>query len=74
MDQDKKHTYLGDGLYALDQGFQFELTPTPGGDGQQSVYLDDHVFKAFLDFAAHSRGLKITISRTEPGKEFSNET
>jgi hypothetical protein len=44
-----KETYLGDGLYASFDGWQFKLrAPRDGGDHE--VYLDDVVLAAFEAF------------------------
>lgn len=58
-------TYLGDGLYAHDEGFQIGLT-TPQGN---EVYLDDQTLTAFLAFVAKVKKVKIEIKRTTPDQE-----
>lgn len=63
MSEENK-TYLGDGLYAFDEGFQIGLTAGTGYK-TQVVYLDDYVLEAFLQFVAQSRGLKITVDKVE---------
>lgn len=52
-------TYLGDGLYAQDSGFQFRLS-TPEG---HEVYLDAQVLQTFLEFIERSRSVKITVTK-----------
>lgn len=44
-----EETYLGDGLYASFDGYQFKLrAPRDGGDSE--VYLEPPVLKAFQDY------------------------
>jgi hypothetical protein len=47
--------YLGDGLYASFDGWQFRLR-APRDDGDHVVYLDGQVFASFVDYARHVRG------------------
>jgi hypothetical protein len=42
-------TYLGDGLYASHDGWQFKLR-APNHDGDHVVYLEPSVVAAFLDY------------------------
>lgn len=57
-----KETYLGDGLYASDEGYQFKLrAPRMGGDHE--VYLDGNVLESFLEFVGKARGLKISVEK-----------
>ncbi len=44
-----KETYLGDGLYASFDGYQFKLR-TPRDDGDHEVYLEDATLAAFLEY------------------------
>jgi hypothetical protein len=46
-----KETYLGDGLYASFDGWQFKLR-APREDGDHVVYLDPDVYRSFERFAA----------------------
>lgn len=55
-----KEEYLGDGLYAHDDGWLFWLR-APRGDGNHLVALEDSTFDAFLRFVERSRGVKITV-------------
>jgi hypothetical protein len=60
-----KETYLGDGLYARDDGFMFWLrAPRPEGDHE--VALEGPVLSEFIRFVEKSRGLKITVDRADP--------
>lgn len=43
--------YLGDGLYASFDGWQFRLR-APRDTGDHEVYMDDSVFKAFIEFVS----------------------
>ncbi len=46
-----EETYLGDGLYASFDGYQFKLrAPRDGGDSE--VYLEPPVLQAFNDYVA----------------------
>lgn len=54
-------TYLGDGLYAVDHGFQIELYTGNENAKENSVYLDGPTLAGFLSFIEISRGVKITI-------------
>lgn len=58
----KKEAYLGDGLYASDNGFQLWLR-APRMDGDHEVALEDDVLSEFFRFIEKSRGVKITIEK-----------
>jgi hypothetical protein len=45
----EKEIYLGDGLYASFDGYQFCLR-TPRGDGDHKVYLDVPTLNTFIEF------------------------
>lgn len=58
----QKETYLGDGLYASDNGFMMTLrAPRLGGD--HWVGLESEVISALITFIEQSRGVKITVGR-----------
>ena len=61
----KKTVYLGDGLYAEDDGYQFRLY-TEGFGGGMEVFLEDQVFRNFLKFAGHARGIVIATHALPP--------
>lgn len=65
-----KETYLGDGLYVADSGFEVTLrAPREGGD--HYVVLDPYVLDAFIEFLERSRNLKFEITKLpkeEPSK------
>jgi len=64
----RKKIYLGDGLYAHFDGFQFWLTaPREGGDHE--VALDSQTLEAFLKFVEKSWGVKITVEKVKPEPE-----
>lgn len=42
-------TYLGDGLYASHDGYQFKLR-APNYDGDQVVYLEPGVLASFIQY------------------------
>lgn len=50
-------SYLGDGLYAKDEGFHVSLST----NDENVVYLDDHVLFNFLKFIETTRKIRITI-------------
>lgn len=62
MDERKRETYLGDGLYARDDGFHFWLRAERGGDDHE-VALDGTTLDEFLRYIERARGVKITIQR-----------
>jgi hypothetical protein len=63
-----KKEYLGDGLYARDDGFQIELSaPRAGGD--HVVYLDWSVFRELARFAERMWNVDIAIKPKAEGKE-----
>ena len=67
VEEKPKDTYLGDGLYARDDGFMFWLrAPRPGGDHE--VALENQVVDAFFRFIERSRGVKITVTQSEDAK------
>lgn len=49
-DDEKKDTYLGDGLYASYDGWQIEIYASNGREKTNRVYLEPAVLKAFLDY------------------------
>ena len=49
--------YLGDGLYASFDGYQFVLR-APRADGEHWVALEPDVLKAFLAFVIEKQGKK----------------
>ena len=58
----KNETYLGDGLYASDDGYMITLR-APRETGDHWVGLEDPVFMALIQFVSQSRGLDIKVSR-----------
>lgn len=58
MTEEKK--YLGDGLYAEDDGFQITLS-TGRAIGMHFVCLDDSTLRSFLNFIESTRNVKITV-------------
>lgn len=63
MSQSKEH-YLGDGLYASHDGFQFILR-APRAYDDHYVALEDDVLESFFRYIEKTRGLKITVERLE---------
>lgn len=59
-----KETYLGDGLYASDDGFQIALR-APREVGDHFVYMEPEVISAFIRFLETSRGLKIDVQKAQ---------
>lgn len=51
MSAPEKETYLGDGLYASFDGWQFCLR-APRENGDHVVYLDRHMLKQFNEFVS----------------------
>lgn len=58
----KKSTYLGDGLYATDDGFMIELS-CERENGKHWVGLEDEVLSSLIRFLEKSRDVKITIEK-----------
>lgn len=60
---EQKRTYLGDGLYAMDDGFMFHLL-APREEGHECwVALEPEVLTEFLNYVAKQRGLSITVKK-----------
>lgn len=59
MSDGPKETYLGDGLYASFDGWQFRLR-APREDGDHIVYLEPAVMRAFDEFREASLARKDT--------------
>jgi len=53
-------TYLGDGLYASDDGFMLTLR-APRENGDHWVGLEDEILHNLFKFLERSRGVKITV-------------
>ncbi len=60
--QARREVYLGDGLYARDDGYSFWLR-APRFEGDHEVALEPDVMQEFLRFVERSRGLKITVTK-----------
>lgn len=56
----KRATYLGDGLYAEDEGTQIRLFCEREG-GTHEVYLES--LSAFFEFVEKMRGVTITVTK-----------
>lgn len=62
--------YLGDSLYAQDEGFQITLFTSNGIGVDQRVYLEDTVLDNFFRFVEFNRKVKITVEKiSEPATE-----
>lgn len=60
MTQAMSERYLGDGLYASDDGYNIHLrAPRDGGD--HYVSLEPEVLESFFHFVEKMRGVKITV-------------
>jgi hypothetical protein len=55
--------YLGDGLYASDEGFQFRLWASNGRETTNEVYLEDGALQGFFRFIEDTRGVKIKVTK-----------
>lgn len=55
-------TYLGDGLYAQDDGFNINLI-APREIGDHYVCMEPDVLQQFFKFVEKARNLKITVER-----------
>lgn len=56
-------TYLGDGLYASHDGYQYVLR-APREFGDHYVALEPEVLSAFLKYVERTSGVTIAIERT----------
>lgn len=62
--------YLGDGLYAQDEGFQITLFASNGIGVQERVCLEDTVLENFFKFVEFNRKVKITVEKiVEPAPD-----
>lgn len=57
--------YIGDGLYAEHDGYQFLLKANHHQHPTDTVALNDKVFGSFLRFAEKTLNLKITVENGE---------
>ena len=64
-----RRTYLGDGLYADYDGYQFHLFSHDGVEILNQVFLDDRVLGAFLSYIDYVR----PKTRTKPELETRTE-
>lgn len=56
--------YLGDGLYATDDGHMIRLR-APREDGDHWVGLEDEVVQSLFRFIERTRGVRITVTRPD---------
>ena len=49
-----KESYIGDGLYASFDGWQFKLR-APRGDGDHEVFLDQNTLDEFLRYVERTK-------------------
>lgn len=61
----KKGHYVGDGLYALDDGFTLVLFSSNGIEVLDEVHLEPEVLEDMLRFVERKRGLKITVEKAQ---------
>jgi hypothetical protein len=59
-------TYLGDSVYAYDDGEFLILTTDNGFGPTNKIYLEAEVIDAMLRFLEQKRALKITVTLAEP--------
>jgi hypothetical protein len=60
----RKEEYLGDGLYAHDDGYHIVLS-APRENGPDYVALEPEVLQNFFQYLERTRGLEITVKRKE---------
>jgi len=63
-----KKVYLGDGLYAENDGFGFWLTAENGISVLEKVYLEPQVLDSFLKYVEKISNVKITVERLKDEK------
>lgn len=61
--------YLGDGLYATHDGYQFWLLGSDGIAVHDKVALDSNVLMAFLDYVQIISDVTITVTKNKQGSE-----
>jgi len=61
-------TYLGDSVYAVDDGYMVTLTTENGyeDDPRNKICLESDVIEALINFISHTRNLTITVVKNEP--------
>lgn len=57
--------YIGDGVYAADDGYHIVLTTENGLGIQNTVYLDSSVLQSLMNYIELARGVKITVERAD---------
>lgn len=63
MDHTKR--YLGDGLYASDDGYQLCLSASNGIETHDEVYLDGDVLVSLFRYLEEKRNISITVKPKE---------
>lgn len=63
---DKNKDYLGDGVYASDDGYHIILETSNGVSTTNQIYLESNVIQSLINFIARARNLEITAKR-KPG-------
>ena len=58
-----KQFYIGDGVYAEDQGFQIRLFTQRVLNIEHEIYLEPEAITTLFKFLEATRGLKITVER-----------
>jgi hypothetical protein len=61
---EQKEVYLGDGLYARDDGYHI-LLRAPREDGDHWVGMESEVLMSFIRYLERARKVKISIKRIE---------
>lgn len=59
------YTYIGDGAYVRDHGFEICIYTSNGISEENHVYLEPEAIESLIRFIEKQRGLKITIERRE---------
>lgn len=60
-----KKTYLGDSVYAVDDGMHIVLTTENGFGPTNTILLDSQVINALMMLLEHSHNLKIVVTRKD---------
>lgn len=68
----ENETYLGDGLYASYDGYQFKLR-APRLGGAEEVFLDDRVLTEFFNFIERTKQVHISIVSVAGGPDISSD-
>ena len=59
-----KKIYIGDGVYAEYDGFQYRLSTDRGAETHE-IFLDHQVLRQFFDYIEYAQNCTITLKRNQ---------